>query len=56
MISNCGLVFAFKFLKVIYNAVGIKPAMSMAYHPQIDGKTEQINTEIEQYLRAFCFY
>lgn len=50
MIFNCRLVFAFKFLKAIYNAVGVKPAMSTVYYPQTDGKTEWINTEIEQYL------
>ena len=26
----------------------------MAYHPQIDGTTEQVNQEIEVYLSIYC--
>ena len=33
--------------------LGIKVAASTAYHPQIDGQTERVNQEIEQYLRLF---
>ena len=49
-------MFASKFLKAIYEALGVKPTMSTAYHPQTDGKTERVNQEIEQFLRAFCAY
>lgn len=56
MISDYKSVFVFKFLEAIYDAVRVKPAMSTVYHLQTDGKTEQINTEIKQYLWAFCSY
>jgi hypothetical protein len=32
------------------NALGIERNLSMAYHPQTDGQTEQINQEVESYL------
>lgn len=56
MISDRGSVFASKFLKAVYSAIGITPSMSTAYHPQTDGKTERVNQEIEQYLRTYCSY
>ncbi|THH10103.1 hypothetical protein EW146_g8472 [Bondarzewia mesenterica] len=38
----------------IYGQLGIKAALSTAFHPQSDGATERVNQELEQYLRAFC--
>uniref|UniRef100_A0A0W0GD21 Uncharacterized protein n=1 Tax=Moniliophthora roreri TaxID=221103 RepID=A0A0W0GD21_MONRR len=34
--------------------LGVKHAMSTAYHPQSDGETERVNQEMEIYLRMFC--
>ena len=34
--------------------LGIKLAMSTAYHPQTDGETERVNQEVEVYLWIFC--
>ena len=33
--------------------LGIKTKLLMAFHPQMDGQTEQTNQELEQYLRMF---
>ena len=33
--------------------LGIKLVATMAYHPQGDGQTEQVNQELEQYLWLF---
>jgi hypothetical protein len=34
--------------------LGIKSALSTAYHPQTDGTTERVNQEIEAYLSIYC--
>ena len=39
-----------KLLKLL----GIKSALSTAYHPQTDGTTEWVNQEIEAYLSIYC--
>jgi transposase InsO family protein len=56
IISNRGPQFASKFMKELCNALGIERNLSMAYHPQTDGQTEQINQEVEAYLRTFINY
>ena len=40
-------------MKDLHQLVGTKTNISTAYHPQMDGQTEQMNQEIEQYLRIF---
>ena len=40
-------------MRDFYKLVGIEGNPSMAYHPQMDGQTEWINQEIEQYLHIF---
>jgi len=37
----------------VYQLLGIKAAKATAYHLQADGQTEQVNQELEQYLRLF---
>ena len=34
--------------------LGIKSALSTAYHPQMDRTTEWVNQEIEAYLSIYC--
>jgi len=36
-----------EFMKELNEILGIKTKLSMAYHPQTDGQTEQVNQEIE---------
>jgi len=37
----------------LYRLLGIKLAMSTAYHLQMDSQTERVNQEMEQFLRLF---
>ena len=53
VISDRGPQFASKFTQELASILGIKLALSSAYHPQTDGQTERMNQEIEKYLRAF---
>jgi len=52
-LSDRGPQFMAEFMKELNKILGIKTKLSMAYHPQTDGQTEQVNQEIEQYLRMF---
>ena len=53
VISDRGPQFAAQFMKDLHQLVGTKMNISTAYHPQMDGQTERMNQEIEQYLRIF---
>ncbi|KAF8747301.1 hypothetical protein RHS01_11333 [Rhizoctonia solani] len=48
-----GRVFNNKFLKALYKRLGIDPHFSLAYHPQSNGQTEQVNPSIKHFLRAY---
>ena len=39
---------------MLLKELGIQSTLSTAYCPQTDGAIEQMNQELEQYLRAFC--
>jgi len=52
-LSDRGLQFAAEFMKELNEILGIKTKLSMAYHSQTNGQTEQVNQEIEQYLEMF---
>ncbi|QRW15820.1 Retrotransposable element Tf2 protein [Rhizoctonia solani] len=42
-ILDRGTTFTGKFLRALYQRLGIKPLFSSAYHPESDGQTEQVN-------------
>ncbi|QRW26650.1 Retrotransposable element Tf2 protein [Rhizoctonia solani] len=52
-ISDRGTTFTGKFLRALYQRLGVKPAFSSAYHPELDGQTERVNQFIEFYLRSY---
>ncbi|QRW23547.1 hypothetical protein RhiXN_08583 [Rhizoctonia solani] len=46
-------MFTGKFLRALYQCLGVKPAFSSAYHPELDGQTERVNQFIEFYLQSY---
>jgi len=53
IILDRGVQFAVEIIKELNHLLGIQTKLLMAYHPQMDGQTERINQELEQYLRVF---
>jgi len=53
IILDRGLQFAAELIRELNRILGIESKMSMAFYPQIDGQTERVNQELEQYLRMF---
>jgi len=47
VVSDRGLQFAVELTKELNRMLGIKAKLSMAFHPQTDGQTEQMNQELE---------
>lgn len=56
IISDRGSQFSANVIKEMYSALGIKVALSTAYHPQTDGQTERVNQDLETFLRIFIDY
>jgi len=54
VISDCNLRFIAKSMKAFLQGLGVKQAISTAFHPQTDGTTERFNQEIELYLAIYC--
>lgn len=54
IISDRGPQFASKAFVELLKLLGIRSALSTAYHPQTDGTTERVNQEIEAYLSIYC--
>jgi hypothetical protein len=53
VVSDRGPQFIAEFTRELYKLLGIKLAISTAYHPQTDGQTEHVNQVLEGYLRTF---
>ncbi|QRW22924.1 Retrotransposable element Tf2 protein [Rhizoctonia solani] len=52
-ISDCRRVFNNRFLKALYQHLGIDPHFSSAYHPQSNGQTKQVNPMVKHFLQAY---
>jgi hypothetical protein len=50
IISDRDPHFASNLFQELGKLLGVKLAMSTAYHPQMDGETERVNQELEIYL------
>ena len=53
IVSDQGPQFAVRLTKELNRMLRIEIKLSMVFHPQTDGQTEQMNQELEQYLRFF---
>ena len=53
VISDRGPQFISKFMKELYETLGIKGNPSTAYHPQTDGQTERVNQLVKGFLTMF---
>ena len=53
VISDRRPQFAAELMKELNRMLGIEMWLSTVFHPQTDGQTEQMNQELEQYLRFF---
>ena len=53
IILDCGPQFVAELMKELNKLLGIQTKLSMAHHLQMDGQTEHMNQEIEQYLQLF---
>jgi len=56
ILSNRGPQFASRFMEQLTKALETIRQLSMAYHPQIDSQTEQINQEIGMFLQYYVNY
>ena len=45
--------FVADLMKKLNRVLGIETRLSTAFYPQTDGQMEQMNQELEQYLRFF---
>ncbi|KAJ9534690.1 hypothetical protein QJQ45_013074 [Haematococcus lacustris] len=53
VLSDRGAIFNSENWREICRLLGVRIAMSSAYHPQSDGQTERMNRVVEEMLRAY---
>jgi len=53
VVSDRGPQFIASFTKELYRLLGIRLSFSTAWHPQMDGQTECVNQELDQFLCLF---
>ena len=53
LITDCNSKFLSKFWTALFTKLGVKLLYSIAYHPQTNGASEQINQTVEIALRFF---
>jgi len=53
VVSDRGPQFATELTKELNRMLGIETRLSTAFHPQMDGQTERMNQELEQYFWFF---
>jgi len=53
VVSDRGPQFVSSFTKELYRLLGIRLSSSIAWHPQMDGQTERVNQELDQFLHLF---
>lgn len=52
-ILDRGTVFNNNFPRDLYKHLGIEPHFSLAYHPESDGQTEQVNPFIKHFTQIY---
>ena len=56
VISDQGPQFVSRFMKELCCRLRVERNSLTAYYPQINGQTERVNQELEQYLRLYYNY
>ena len=56
IINDQGTQFTNTVWTIIYETIGIKRRLSLAYYPEINGVMERANQVIQPYLRAYTTF
>ena len=53
IVTDKGSLFTSKLWSLLYYFLGIKHRLSTTFHPQTDGQTKRLNSNMEAYLQVF---